>query len=90
MGWNRILSGVLALGYIVFGSVAGGAEGAFIAVGFVIFPLVCIWFSEAMGGYTGIAGDIGITAPSPGIFVCIAGWILLFLPIVIAMIEWFS
>jgi hypothetical protein len=78
---NRFISGLLAIGYIVFGSVAGGAEGGFMMFGFVILPLACIWFGDAMGGYTGLSWDIWITAPSPGLFVCIAGWILLILPI---------
>jgi hypothetical protein len=90
MSWNRLLSGLLAIGYIIFGFVAGGAEGGFILAGFVILPLAAIWFSDAMGGFTGIAVDIGITAPSPGIFVCIAGWILLLMPIIIEVIGCLS
>ncbi len=90
MNWNRILSGLIAIGYIVFGCVAGGAEGGFLLAGFVILPLAAIWFSDAMGGYTGFSGDIWITAPSPGLFVCIAGWILLLLPIIIGIIGCFS
>ena len=90
MNWNRRLSGLLALGYIVFGSIAGGVMGGFIVVGFVILPLACIWFSDAMGGFTGLSGDIWINAPTPGIFVCIAGWILLLLPIIIGIIECLS
>jgi hypothetical protein len=57
---------------------ADGVGGGFIAFGFVILPLACIWFSDAMGGFTGISGSVGITASSPGLFVCMAGWILNF------------
>jgi hypothetical protein len=83
---NRIFSSLLALVYIVIGFLARGGEGGFIVFGFVILPLACIWFSDAMGGFTGIAGDIGITSSSAGLFVCIAGWILLLLPVLIEII----
>jgi hypothetical protein len=83
---NRVFSSLLALVYIVIGFLARGGEGGFIMFGFVILPLICIWYSDAMGGFTGIAGDIGITRSSPGLFVCIAGWILLLLPVLIEII----
>jgi hypothetical protein len=86
MSWNRILSLVVAAFYVIGGFVKGGGEGGLIVMGFVILPLACIWFGDAMGGYTGQAGSIGITAPSPGIFVCIAGWILLLYPIVVSFL----
>jgi hypothetical protein len=82
MSWNRILSGLLAVGYIVGAFASGGGETGFKALAFVILPLACIWFSEPMGGFTGLSGSIGITAPSPSIFVCIAGWLLLILPLI--------
>ena len=80
--WNRILSGLLAAGYVVVGFASSGGETAFKALGFAILPLACIWFSEPMGGFTGLSGNIWITAPSPSIFVCIAGWLLLILPLI--------
>jgi hypothetical protein len=88
LSWNRILSGLLAASYIIGGSVTGGAKGGFILAMFVILPLACIWFSDAMGGFTGLAIDIGITAQSPGIFVCIVGWLILLLPIIIMIINY--
>lgn len=81
LSWNRILSGLLAIGYVIGAFVTLGAEGGFKVLGFVILPLACIWFGEAMGGYTGQSGSIWINAPSPGIFVCIAGWVLLIAPL---------
>lgn len=82
LSWNRILSGLLAVGYIVGGFSTRGGEAGFIVLAFVILPLACIWFSEPMGGFTGLSGNIWITAPSPGIFVCIAGWLLLVFPLI--------
>jgi hypothetical protein len=55
MNWNRLLSGLLAAGYIVAAFAWGGAKPGFIATLFVILPLACIWFSDAMGGYVGPA-----------------------------------
>jgi hypothetical protein len=83
---SRIASSVLATIYIIGGFATEGGEGGFKVLAVVILPLACIWFGDAMGGFTGPAGSIGITAPSPGLFVCIAGWILLLLPILFIII----
>ncbi len=84
--WNRILSGLLAMIYIVGAFVSCGGEGGLKVVGFVILPLACIWFGEVMGGYTGPTGGMSITEPSPGLFVCIAGWILLVVPALLLLL----
>jgi hypothetical protein len=76
---SRIASSVLAAGYIVSGFATEGGEGGLKVLIMVTLPLACIWFGDAMGGFTGPAGSIGITAPSPGMVVCIAGWIVLLL-----------
>jgi len=92
LSWNRILSGLLALSYVIGAFVTGGGEAGFKVLGFVILPLACIWFSEPMGGYTGPSGYIGsgsfITAPSPGVLVCILGWVVLLLPVVFLIIAY--
>jgi hypothetical protein len=90
LGWNRFLSGLLALIYILGASLVAGAEGGFkIGLG-VILPLTCIWFSDEMGGYTGSAGSIWISAPSPGIIVRILGWLVLLLPVIFLIIACFQ
>jgi len=86
MSWNRILSGLLAVSYVVLASCVAGAKGAFILTLFAILPLACIWFSEAMGGYIGPVWRGSITHSSPGLFVSIAGWLLLLLPAFIGVI----
>ncbi len=86
MSWNRILSGLVAVSYVVFASFVAGAEGAFILALFAILPLACIWFSEAMGGYIGAVWRGSLTHSSPGLFVSIAGWLLLLLALVIGVI----
>ena len=88
LNWNRILSGLLAVVYIVAALFMAGGEGAFKVAMFTIMPLACIWFSEAMGGYTGPTWNgPGISDSSPGIFVAIVGWIVLLLPIAIVLIA---
>lgn len=93
MSWNRVLSALVAISYIVIGTVHGGLEMAFkIGLG-VILPLACIWFSDAMGRYVGLglmAFDYPITKQSPGILVCVMGWVVLFLPVVAGLIIHFS
>ena len=89
LNWNRFLSAVVALGYIVTALCKGGVEGAILLFAFSLLPLFCIWFSEIMGSYAGPMLH-GIDAPTPAVLVCIAGWLLLLLPIVIAAIIGFQ
>jgi len=88
MSWNRLLSVLVAVTYIVFAAIHGGAEMAFKVVVFLILPLACIWFSDAMGAYTGFfpLGDYPVTQQSPGILVCVVGWVVLLMPVVIVII----
>ena len=71
--------------YLVIAYAHGGGESAFKAGMFLILPLACIWFSDAMGGYTGPTTIIAMTGPSPGFAVFILGWLLLLLPIIIVI-----
>jgi len=67
MNWNGILSSLVTITYIVLALIFGGGALAFRTGLFAIFPLVCIWFSDAMGAYTGFLplGDYPITQQSP-------------------------
>ncbi len=88
MNWNRSLSGIVFLIYFVVAYAGGGGGAAFMVMIFCALPMGCIWFGEAMGGYTGQAETIGITAPSPGIIVRILGWLVLLLPVIAPVISW--
>jgi hypothetical protein len=83
---NRILSALVAIIYIIAAFVTGGGEASCKVLLFVIMPLACIWFSDAMGGYTGLTTSMPITAPSPGLIVCILGWLVLLLPVIMGII----
>lgn len=80
---SRILSGIIAAAYLVGAYLAADGELA-LKVGLnLILPMACIWFSDAMGGYTGVGmGSHAITSPTPGCLVAFAGWLLLLLPII--------
>jgi hypothetical protein len=89
MDWNRILSGLLALIYLIFAFCAGGPQTGLKVLAFLILPLACIWFSDSMGNYTGkfpISGG-GINQPTPGCLVCIGGWLLLLMPIFAGIVS---
>lgn len=85
MNWNRIISGLVALLYLGIAFLHGGTEAALKLLIALIFPLTCIWFAEAMGNYRGLTGYAGITETSPGIIVCILGWVLLLLPLIVGL-----
>jgi hypothetical protein len=82
MNWNRILSGLLSVVYIVTAFAEVGAEGACKTIICIILPLACIWFADVMGSYIGPNLGGNITAASPAVLVCILGWVLLLLPFV--------
>ena len=85
---SRIASSVLAAIYIAVGFTKEGGAGGFKVLAMVLLPLACIWFGDAMGGFTGPAGSVGITAPSPGVVINILGWLLLLLPIIMVIIGY--
>ena len=51
---SRILSGLIAATYLVVAYMSGDVETACKVGLFLILPPACIWFSDAMGGYTGV------------------------------------
>jgi CDP-diglyceride synthetase len=83
MNWNRILSALLSVVYIVAAFTAVGAEGACKTFICIILPIACIWFADILGSYVGPNLGGNITVPSPAVLVCILGWVLLLLPFVI-------
>jgi hypothetical protein len=48
-------------------------------------PLACIWFADEMGSYIGPTSSGAITSSAPGRLVCIAGWLLLLMPVLVAI-----
>ena len=85
---SRIISGIIALGYLITAYVTDGSELAWRVAIFLIPALACIWFSDALGGYTGL-NFVGpaITRTTPGCFVAFVGWVILLLPVIIRLIS---
>jgi hypothetical protein len=86
LNWNRTLSGLFAVIFVAAAWVGGGAEVGFKAAIFVVLPLACIWFGEAMGGYIGPTPHGAITSPTPGLLICILGWVILILPVIFLIV----
>jgi hypothetical protein len=76
---KRIISGLVAAGYLVLGFAAMGVGGAILMAAFVVFPLACIWFGKELGDYTGSMSLQYINAKSPARLVELAGWVILLL-----------
>jgi len=85
----RVLSGIVALVYLGLAIAFGNPELIiYKAVLFLIIPLACIWFSDALGSYT---ESFSLRRPrinrkTPGIIIAFAGWLLLFIPLVVEII----
>ena len=85
---SRIISGAIAIAYLLFAYFYEGPELVWRVAGFLILPLACIWLSDAMGNYTGVGFGTGsITSPTPGCFVAFGGWMLLLLPIILGLLN---
>jgi uncharacterized membrane protein YoaT (DUF817 family) len=87
---SRILSAIIAVGYLLVAYFAGGGEVAFKFGIFLVLPLACIWFSDAMGSFTGVMRGQAVTTKTPGRLVAFGGWLLLILPVIIAVIQFVS
>jgi len=83
---SRIISGVIALVYLVGAYASGGGETTFHVGLFLVLPLACIWFSEEMGNYAGMLMQGGPMTSSPAWLVAALGWMLLFMPVIAALI----
>jgi len=86
MDWNRILSGLLAGAYLVIAFIAGGIAASLKMMIGIIMPLACIWFGDEMGQYRGTIRLQAMTCSTPGYLVRAGGWLILLLPIIIAIV----
>jgi hypothetical protein len=57
---------------------------------FVVVLISCIWLSGAMGGYLRPIWGGNSTGPTPSVVVCIGGWFLLLLALVIGIVYVFT
>jgi hypothetical protein len=92
-GASRVVSLLIAAGYLSFFLFAPGPIsterriGTVLGIaGYLLIPVLCIWFGDEMGNYTGTLPGPAINKATPGCLVKIAGWVLLFLPIILLLI----
>lgn len=84
---GRIISLVIAGIYLILSFFAGYESFLWLKMLiFLLLPLGCIWFSDAMGGFEGTCKGRYMSS-TPGIFVKFIGWVLLFLPVIIVVIS---
>ena len=86
MDINRILSLIIALGYLIAAFFSTDAGDVILVLAGLILALGLIWFGDELGSYIGISGSgIGITRTSPGCFITFLGWLLLLAPLIILL-----
>lgn len=83
---NKTLSGLIALAFLWTTCSSDDLPSTLRLASFLVLPLACIWFSEAMGNYTGPASAQAITRTSPGCVIAALGWLLLLLPIILSLL----
>ncbi|MDD4879307.1 MAG: hypothetical protein PHR22_02485 [Candidatus Omnitrophica bacterium] len=83
---GKIISAAIGIGYILLAYLVDGTESAFKTIAFLIIPLGFIWFSEAIGNYTGpVTRAAPFTNKTPAFLIAFAGWVVLLLPAVIGL-----
>jgi len=82
---GKYIAAGISIIYLLLAGIYGGGAVFIRMFLFLLLPMACIWFSDEMGGVTGVRMRmIGprITQPSPGCMVKFMGWVLLLLPII--------
>lgn len=87
MNRNRILSGLLAMAYMMDAGISGGGASACRAGMFVALPLSCVWFSDLMGRCVRHFERTDDTGTSPAQMIFILGWVLLLLPVLMFLVS---
>jgi len=86
---SRLLSLLVVLTYVALVFTYGESGWLIRLVLFLIVPMVCIWFPEAMGSYMGYGlATVGVTEESPPGCILIIGWVLLLLPVIMVAVIW--
>ena len=83
---NRGLSLLIATAYVVAALLYGHGPDVLKVAMFLLLPMACIWFPEELGDYTGVMRGHLITSSTPAFLVCAAGWLLLVVVPIVAMI----
>ena len=85
---NRGLSLLIALLYLAAAYSERGGAGMLKLAMFLLLPLACIWFPEALGQYGGTIRGQAMTSATPGFLVCAGGWLVLVgIPILVYVLQ---
>jgi amino acid permease len=82
---HLVWSSVVALLYLIAAALAGGLVGVARMIGFLLLPLLCIWFPGILGTLTTGLPSLGgrpITRGSPPSLVRWVGWLAFLGPVV--------
>jgi hypothetical protein len=72
--WNRVLSGLLGIGWLGLSTLGGGLRGLVTSLLQIVVPLACIWYPDILGAATTNLRAVPITRTSPGCAVRALGW----------------
>lgn len=96
-GLSRFFSLLIAAGYLVIafffeepGSRVGRLGFVLAVAGYLLIPLLCIWFGDEMGEYTGALPGPAMNKSTPGWLVRLGGWFLLLLPAILGLFVQFD
>ncbi len=85
---DRVASGIIAALYLLIASLSDQA----MFLRFILFlpiPIVCVWYPETLGGFTGaiLPARPAATRVSPAKIVYLLGWALLLFPFLTGGID---
>jgi len=94
-GKGKAIAVVIAQFYLVAAFFVMGFEGMLRMLMFLVLPLACIFFGGNLGSLTEVRFSLSfarpvITKPTPGFLVVFGGWLLLLLPLVVYLVEFFA
>jgi hypothetical protein len=85
---GKLLSLVVAVFYLVVAHRAGAGAGMCVVIlAYLLLPLACIWFGDELNIFPEHIGKLYAESESPGCVVRLIGWILLALPVIVALIA---
>jgi hypothetical protein len=88
--WNRVVSLLVAVTYMIAAGLIQGMEGILRATIFLVLPMAAIWYGEEMGSFLsggGVISKFPITVATPGCLVVFVGWALLLSPVLAVVIS---
>ncbi len=84
---NRAAAGVVAGIMLITFGVTGGIATMITGAIYLLLPMACIWFPDEMGSLASVKGlPLNET---PGFLVIAGGWLLLLLPVGLAIMQTF-